>query len=159
MADKRASQESEAAYRSRKAVMEPAHNRIKHNIGFRQSSIRGLSKILAEWRFVAGALIFGAPWNGRQLGGRRPFTAPMPDRSRLIPPSLRFSGSLHLLDLPTANDSRSYRKVAVPNHAAAHAPRPGYGAGEMAPSLMWNRLPHGCAQAQNAETFIDWLQL
>jgi transposase len=63
MADKLASQEGEAAYRRRKAIVEPPNGWIKHIIGFRQFSFRGLAKVRAEWKLVCAAL------NLRRMGG------------------------------------------------------------------------------------------
>jgi hypothetical protein len=56
MADKLASQQGKAAYRRRKAIVEPPNGWIKHVIGFRQFSFRGLCKVGAEWKLVCAAL-------------------------------------------------------------------------------------------------------
>jgi hypothetical protein len=56
MADKLASREGEAAYRRRKAIVEPPNGWIKPIIGFRQFSFRGLAKARAEWKLVCAAL-------------------------------------------------------------------------------------------------------
>jgi transposase len=56
MADKLASPEGKAAYRRRKAIVEPPNGWIKHIIGFRQFSFRGLAKVRAEWKLVCAAL-------------------------------------------------------------------------------------------------------
>lgn len=56
MADKLASARGEAAYRRRKAIVEPPNGWIKHILGFRQFSFRGLSKVQAEWKLVCAAL-------------------------------------------------------------------------------------------------------
>ena len=63
MADKLASQEGEAAYRRRKAIVEPPNGWIKQIIGFRQFSFAGLAKVRAEWKLVCAAL------NLRRMGG------------------------------------------------------------------------------------------
>ena len=63
MADKLASARGEAAYRRRKAIVEPPNGWIKHIMGFRQFSFRGLSKVQAEWKLVCAAL------NLRRMGG------------------------------------------------------------------------------------------
>ncbi len=56
MADKLASKQGKAAYRRRKAIVEPPNGWIKHVLGFRQFSMRGLSKVRAEWKLVCAAL-------------------------------------------------------------------------------------------------------
>jgi hypothetical protein len=63
MADKLVSQKGEAAYRRRKAIVEPPNGWIKHIIGFRQFSFRGLCKVCAEWKLACAAL------NLRRMGG------------------------------------------------------------------------------------------
>jgi hypothetical protein len=63
MADKLASRDGEAAYRRRKAIVEPPNGWIKHILGFRQFSFRGLAKVRAEWKLVCAAL------NLRRMGG------------------------------------------------------------------------------------------
>lgn len=63
MADKLSSDRGKAAYRRRKAIVEPPNGWIKHIMGFRQFSFRGLSKVQAEWRLVCAAL------NLRRMGG------------------------------------------------------------------------------------------
>lgn len=45
-----------AAYRRRKAIVEPPNGWIKSVLGFRQFSLRGLEKVKAEWRLVCLAL-------------------------------------------------------------------------------------------------------
>ena len=56
MADKLASGHGKAAYRRRKAIVEPPNGWIKHILGFRQFSMRGLTKVRAEWKLVCAAL-------------------------------------------------------------------------------------------------------
>jgi hypothetical protein len=56
MADKLASQRGKAAYGRRKAIVEPPNGWIKHILGWRQFSLRGLSKVRAEWKRVCAAL-------------------------------------------------------------------------------------------------------
>jgi hypothetical protein len=45
-----------AAYRRRKAIVEPPNGWIKAVLGFRQFSFRGLAKVEAEWKLVCMAL-------------------------------------------------------------------------------------------------------
>jgi transposase len=66
MVDKLASQRGKAAYRRRKAIVEPPNGWIKHILGFRQFSMRGLSKVRAEWKLVCAAL------NLRRMGSLCP---------------------------------------------------------------------------------------
>lgn len=56
MADKLASARGGAAYRRRKAIVEPPNGWIKHIMGFLQFSFRGLFKVKAEWKLVCAAL-------------------------------------------------------------------------------------------------------
>ena len=42
-----------AAYRQRGHIAETPHGNIKHNMGFRQLSVRGKPKAAAEWKFTA----------------------------------------------------------------------------------------------------------
>lgn len=56
MAEKLASKQGKAAYRRRKAIVEPPNGWIKHILGFRQFSMRGLGKVRAEWKLVCAAL-------------------------------------------------------------------------------------------------------
>ena len=48
--------EAKAAYRRRKAIVEAPNGWIKHILGFRQFSFRGLSKVRDEFRLVCLAL-------------------------------------------------------------------------------------------------------
>ena len=41
-----------AAYRQRGHIAETPHGHIKHNMGFRQLSVRGKPKAAAEWTFT-----------------------------------------------------------------------------------------------------------
>jgi len=41
-----------AAYRQRGHIAETPHGHIKHNMGFRQLSMRGKPKAAAEWTFT-----------------------------------------------------------------------------------------------------------
>ena len=43
-------------YRRRKAIVEPPNGWIKHIMGFRQFSLRGLKKVGAEFKLVCLAL-------------------------------------------------------------------------------------------------------
>lgn len=45
-----------AAYRRRKAIVEPPNGWIKAILGFRQFSLRGIDKVKAEWKLVCMAL-------------------------------------------------------------------------------------------------------
>ncbi|MEO8536698.1 MAG: IS1182 family transposase [Betaproteobacteria bacterium] len=47
---------AQAAYRRRKAIVEPPNGWIKAVLGFRQFSLRGLHKVGAEWKLVCMAL-------------------------------------------------------------------------------------------------------
>ncbi len=42
-----------AAYRQRGHIAETPHGHIKHNMGFRQLTVRGKPKAAAEWNFAA----------------------------------------------------------------------------------------------------------
>jgi transposase len=53
MAARLATPEGIAAYRQRSHIAETPHGHIKHNMGFRQLSVRGKSKAAAEWTFAA----------------------------------------------------------------------------------------------------------
>ena len=50
------SQDGEAAYRRRKAIAQAPNGWIKHVLGFRQFSLRGLDKARGEWKLVCLAL-------------------------------------------------------------------------------------------------------
>jgi hypothetical protein len=63
LADRLASEQGKAAYQRRKAIVEPPNGWIKHILGFRQFSFRGLRKVQAEWKLVCAAL------NLRRMGG------------------------------------------------------------------------------------------
>ena len=56
MKQKLASDEGAAAYRRRKVIVEPVFGWIKGVLGFRQFSLRGLSKTNAEWHLVCLAM-------------------------------------------------------------------------------------------------------
>lgn len=56
MAEKMATEAAQAAYRRRKAIVEAPNGWIKHIMGFRQFSMRGLDKVRAEWKLVCAAL-------------------------------------------------------------------------------------------------------
>jgi hypothetical protein len=56
MAEKFKSPATQAAYRRRKWLAEPPNGWIKQILGFRQFSLRGLTKVKAEWRLVCAAL-------------------------------------------------------------------------------------------------------
>ncbi len=52
MATRLQQEETKAAYRRRKAIVEPPNGWIKAVLGFRQFSFRGLKKVSAEWKLV-----------------------------------------------------------------------------------------------------------
>lgn len=56
MAKRLQSAQAKAAYRRRKAIVEPPNGWIKAVLGFRQFSVRGLKKVSAEWKLVCMAL-------------------------------------------------------------------------------------------------------
>lgn len=56
MKEKLASAEGATAYRRRKVIVEPVFGWIKHVLGFRQFSFRGLNKTNAEWHLVCLAM-------------------------------------------------------------------------------------------------------
>ena len=56
MAARLQTREAKAAYRRRKAIVEPPNGWVKAILGFRQFSFRGLEKVRAEWKLVCMAL-------------------------------------------------------------------------------------------------------
>lgn len=52
MKDKLVSEPGKKIYRRRKAIVEPVFGWIKHILGFRRFSLRGLSKVAGEWQLV-----------------------------------------------------------------------------------------------------------
>ena len=62
MAERLASKEGQAHYRRRKAIVEPVFGWIKHAMGFRQFSLRGLDKVAGEWGLVCLALNVRRMW-------------------------------------------------------------------------------------------------
>jgi transposase len=62
MAERLASQEGQAHYRRRKAIVEPVFGWIKHVLGFRQFSLRGMSKVSGEWDIVCLAVNVRRLW-------------------------------------------------------------------------------------------------
>ena len=56
MADKLQSDATKDAYRRRKWIAEPPNGWIKHVLGFRQFSLRGLHRVSAEWKLVCMAM-------------------------------------------------------------------------------------------------------
>jgi hypothetical protein len=52
MKQKLKSERGRALYRMRKAIVEPVFGQIKERRGFRRFSMRGLSKVRAEWKLV-----------------------------------------------------------------------------------------------------------
>ncbi len=53
MAARLATEDGIAAYRHRGHIAETPHGHIKHNMRFRQLSVRGKPKAAAEWTFTA----------------------------------------------------------------------------------------------------------
>ena len=51
-----ASPEGRSAYRDRKWIVEPVFGWLKNVLGFRQMSMRGMSKARAEWKLACTAL-------------------------------------------------------------------------------------------------------
>jgi transposase len=62
MAERVASPEGQAQYRRRKAIVEPVFGWIKHAMGFRQFSLRGIDKVAGEWGLVCLALNLRRMW-------------------------------------------------------------------------------------------------
>jgi len=56
MAERLDSEQGRTAYRRRQGIVEPPNGWIKHVMGFRQFSFRGVAKVRAEWKLVNGAL-------------------------------------------------------------------------------------------------------
>ncbi len=53
MAARLATEEGITAYRQRGHIAETPHGHIKHNMRFRQLTMRGMPKAAAEWPFTA----------------------------------------------------------------------------------------------------------
>jgi transposase len=62
MAKRLASAEGQAHYRRRKVIVEPVFGWIKHVMGFRQFSLRGLTRVPGEWSLVCLALDVRRMW-------------------------------------------------------------------------------------------------
>ena len=62
MAERLGTPEGKAYYRRRKVIPEPVFGWIKHVMGFRQFSLRGLSKVTGEWSLVCLALNVRRMW-------------------------------------------------------------------------------------------------
>ena len=62
MAERLASKEGQAHYRRRKVIPEPVFGWVKHVMGFRQFSLRGLSKVTGEWNLVCLAVNVRRMW-------------------------------------------------------------------------------------------------
>ena len=62
MAERLASAEGQAQYRRRKVIVEPVFGWIKHVVGFRQFSLRGLTKVSGEWSLMCLALNVRRMW-------------------------------------------------------------------------------------------------
>ena len=52
MRERLKTEEGITAYRQRGHIAETPHGHIKHNMGFRQLSMRGKDKAAAEWTFI-----------------------------------------------------------------------------------------------------------
>ena len=52
MRERLKTEEGITAYRQRGHIAETPHGHIKHNMGFRQLSMRGKAKAAAEWTFA-----------------------------------------------------------------------------------------------------------
>jgi transposase len=62
MAERLASAAGQAHYRRRKAIVEPVFGWVKHILGFRQFSLRGLTKVQGEWSLVCLGLNMRRMW-------------------------------------------------------------------------------------------------
>jgi transposase len=62
MTERLASPQGKAQYRRRKAIVEPVFGWIKHVVGFRQFSVRGLNKVVGEWNLVCLAINLRRMW-------------------------------------------------------------------------------------------------
>jgi transposase len=62
MAERLATPEGKAHYRRRKVIPEPVFGWIKHVLGFRQFSLRGLTKVAGEWNLVCLAINMRRMW-------------------------------------------------------------------------------------------------
>ena len=62
MAKRLSSTEGRAQYRRRKVIPEPVFGWIKHVLGFRQFSLRGLTKVDGEWNLVCLAVNVRRMW-------------------------------------------------------------------------------------------------
>jgi transposase len=62
MVERLASAEGQAHYRRRKAIVEPVFGWVKHVMGFRQFSLRGLTKVKGEWSLVCLAINLRRMW-------------------------------------------------------------------------------------------------
>jgi transposase len=62
MAERLATPEGKAHYRRRKVIPEPVFGWIKHVMGFRQFSLRGLTRVTGEWSLVCLALNVRRMW-------------------------------------------------------------------------------------------------
>jgi transposase len=65
MVERLASAQGRAQYRRRKVMVEPVFGWIKHVMGFRQFSLRGLTKVMGEWSLVCLALNVRRMWTLR----------------------------------------------------------------------------------------------
>jgi len=79
MSKKLATDQGRAIYRRRKAIVEPVFGWVKHVLGFRRFSLRGLDKAQNEWALVCLAL------NLKRMNGRFPAFADAVSRRNVIP--------------------------------------------------------------------------
>ena len=62
MAERLATPQGKAHYRRRKVIPEPVFGWLKHVLGFRQFSLRGLTKVAGEWNLVCLAINMRRMW-------------------------------------------------------------------------------------------------
>jgi hypothetical protein len=56
MRERLRSQQGQDGYRQRKWIVEPDFGWIKNILGFRQTSMRGIGKVRAEWALVCAVM-------------------------------------------------------------------------------------------------------
>jgi Transposase DDE domain len=62
MAERLGRPEGQAQYRRRKVIVEPVFGWVKHVLGFRRFSLRGVTKALGEWNLVCLAVDLRRIW-------------------------------------------------------------------------------------------------
>ncbi len=78
------------AYRQRGHIAETPHGNIKHNLGFRQFSLRGTPKVTAEWNLITSVHNLLTAISAGQLhhpGTHRPLNQPGHTRPLAQPPT------------------------------------------------------------------------